>query len=156
ADPETGRQAENLAGRASAVLRQAGIERLLTCAVQARVAMHRGDLATVRQQLVIAQRLRPASTYVQPHLAVQAPIELLRVHFALADITGARTLMRETDEILLPPLLSTHIPAPEIAADLFLSPHTIGAQMRSIYRKLEASTRHQAVTRARELGLIDG
>jgi ATP/maltotriose-dependent transcriptional regulator MalT len=54
-------QAEALADRAGAVLRQAGIERLLPCAVQAHVVMHRGDLATARQQLVRAQRLRPAS-----------------------------------------------------------------------------------------------
>jgi len=93
-------QAEALADRASIVLRQAGIGRLLPCAVQAGVAMYRGDLAAVRQQLVTAQRLRPASTYGQPHVAVQARIELIRVHLALADITGARTLMREIDEIL--------------------------------------------------------
>jgi len=188
-------QAEALADRASTVLRQAGIERLLPCAVQARVAMHRGDLATVRQQLVRAQRLRPASTYGQPHLAVQARVELIRVHLALADITGARTLMQEIEEILrhrpglgtlvghvkqlqarlgeehgdnapgasaltaaelhLLPLLCTHMTVPEIAADLFLSPHTIKSQMKSIYRKLDVNHRHQAVTRARELGLID-
>jgi len=177
------------------VLRQAGIERLLPCAVQARVAMHKGDLATARQQLVRAQRLRPASTYGQPHLAVQARIELIRVHLALADITGARTLMQEIEEILrhrpdlgtlaghvkqlqarlgkehdekvpgasalttaelhLLPLLCTYMTVAEIAADLFLSPHTIKSQMKSIYRKLDANNRHQAVTRARELGLID-
>src|SRR5215472_15014259 len=150
---------------------------------------------TRRQQLVRAQRLRPASTYGQPHLAVQARIELIRVHLALADITGARTLMQETEEILghrpdlgtlashvkqlharlgeehgpkvpgasalttaelhLLPLLCTHMTVPEIAADLVLSPHTIKSQLRSIYRKLDATSRHQAVTRARELGLID-
>jgi LuxR family transcriptional regulator, maltose regulon positive regulatory protein len=31
---------------------------------------------------------------------MQARIELTRVHLALADVTGARTLMREIDEIL--------------------------------------------------------
>jgi LuxR family maltose regulon positive regulatory protein len=39
---------------------------------------------------------------------------------------------------------------------LFLSPHTIKAQARSIYRKLGASTRSQAVAQARGLGLLDG
>jgi LuxR family maltose regulon positive regulatory protein len=34
--------------------------------------------------------------------------------------------------------------------------HTIKAQMRSIYRKLSVSSRSQAVTRARELGLLQG
>jgi len=45
---------------------------------------------------------------------------------------------------------------PAIAAEQFLSPHTIKAQMRSIYRKLNATTRHQTVMRARELGLLEG
>jgi LuxR family maltose regulon positive regulatory protein len=59
-------------------------------------------------------------------------------------------------ELRLLPLLCTHLTAPEIAAALFLSPHTIKSQMKSVYRKLEATNRHQAVTRAHELGLIDG
>ena len=54
------------------------------------------------------------------------------------------------------PLLSTHLSFPEIGAELFLRPHTIKSEMRSIYRKLGASTRNQAVTQARELGLLEG
>ena len=59
-------------------------------------------------------------------------------------------------ELRLLPMLSTHLSFPEIAAELFLSPHTIKSQMKSIYRKLDATTRHQAVTRASELGLLEG
>jgi LuxR family maltose regulon positive regulatory protein len=59
-------------------------------------------------------------------------------------------------ELRLLPLLSTYLPLREIAAELFLSPHTIKTQTSSIYRKLGASTRSQAVTRARQLGLLDG
>ena len=33
-------------------------------------------------------------------MAVQARLELPRVHLALADVAGARTLMREVDEVL--------------------------------------------------------
>ena len=193
-------QAESFAGQARAGLRRAGIEDIyltpLVCAVQARVALHRGDVPAVRRELVTAQRLRHLLTYAVPHLAVQARIELTRVHLALADLAGARTLMGEIDEVLkrrpglgtlvseagtlrarlakergaslpgastltaaelrLLPLLSTHLSFPEIAAELFLSPHTIKSEMKSIYRKLGASTRHQAVTRARELGLLEG
>jgi LuxR family maltose regulon positive regulatory protein len=57
-------------------------------------------------------------------------------------------------ELRLLPLLSSHLPVPEIAAELFLSPHTIKSEMKSIYRKLGATTRTQAVTRSRELGLL--
>jgi LuxR family maltose regulon positive regulatory protein len=39
---------------------------------------------------------------------------------------------------------------------MFLSPNTIKSQAMSIYRKLGATTRNQAVTRSRELGLIEG
>jgi LuxR family transcriptional regulator, maltose regulon positive regulatory protein len=189
-------RAEALAGQASTALRQAGTENLLVCAVQARVAVHRGDIAAARQELVTAQRARLISTYAIPHLAVQARIELIRVHLALADLAGARTLMREIEELLrrrpglgtlvgeadalraqlagengpseagasalttaelrLLPLLSTHMSFPEIAAQLFLSPHTIKSQAVSIYRKLGASSRSQAVARSRELTLLPG
>ena len=90
--------------RQRAVLRRAGIEESyatpLVCAVQARTAMHRGDVPAARQELISAQRLRHLLTYALPHLAVQARIELTRVHLALADLAGARTLMREVDELL--------------------------------------------------------
>jgi len=80
-------RAEVLAGQAGAVLRRAGIEESfatpLLCAVQARTAMHRGDVPAARQQLVSAQRLRHLLTYALPYLAAQARIELIRVHFAL-------------------------------------------------------------------------
>jgi len=39
---------------------------------------------------------------------------------------------------------------------MHLSPHTIRSQAISIYRKLGATSRTQAVTRARELGLLEG
>jgi LuxR family maltose regulon positive regulatory protein len=85
-------------------LRGAGIEESyatpLVSAVRARTAMHRGDVPAARQQLVSAQRLRHLLTYALPYFAVQARIELARVHLALADPVGARTLMREVDALL--------------------------------------------------------
>ena len=135
-------------------------------------------------------------TYALPYFAVQARIELARVHFALADLAGARTLMREVDELLrrrpglgtlageakalrgrlakergsspsgasaltaaelrLLPMLSTHLTFPEIAGELFLSGNTIKSQAISIYRKLGVGSRSRAVTRSRELGLLEG
>jgi LuxR family maltose regulon positive regulatory protein len=97
-------RAEVLAGRARTVLRRAGIEESYTtpliCALRARAAMHRADVPAARRELVTAQHLRPLLTYALPHLAVQARIELARVHLALADQAGARTLMREVDDLL--------------------------------------------------------
>ena len=43
----------------------------LLCAVQARAAMHRGDVPAARRELVSAQRLRHLLTYALPYLAVQ-------------------------------------------------------------------------------------
>ena len=57
-------------------------------------------------------------------------------------------------ELRLLPLLSTHLSFPEIAAELVLSRNTIKSEANSIYRKLGASTRSQAVAQARELGLL--
>jgi hypothetical protein len=54
-----------------------------------------------------------------------------------------------------PHVLATHMPAREIAAEMFLSAHTIRTQMKSIYRRLGVDSRIQAVTRARELGLVE-
>jgi LuxR family transcriptional regulator, maltose regulon positive regulatory protein len=193
-------RAEAHAERAGTVLRQAGIEESyatpLVSAVQARTAMHRGDVLAARRELVSAQRLRHLLTYALPYFAVQARIELARVHVALADLAGAKTLMREVDELLrrrpglgnltgeaqalrarlaedrgpsapgasaltaaelrLLPLLSTHLSFPEIAEEVFLSRNTIKSQAISIYRKLGAASRSQAVTRSRELGLLEG
>jgi LuxR family transcriptional regulator, maltose regulon positive regulatory protein len=189
-------RAEAFASQARAAVQQAGIEELLDCAVQARLAWHRGDAPAARRELVSAQRLRPSCSHAFPHLAVQARLELIRVHLALADVAGARTVFREIDEILnhrpdlgtligeagalrarlsaepapsapgasslttaelrVLPMLATHLSLPEIAAELLLSPHTIKSQALSIYRKLGASSRHQAVIRSRELGLLEG
>jgi LuxR family maltose regulon positive regulatory protein len=189
-------QAEAFAVEARAVLLRAGTEDPFVSAVTARLAVHRGEVPAARRELVTAQRLRHLLTYVTPHLAVQARMELIRVHLALADLAGARTLMEEIDEVLkrrpdlgtlagearalrgrlaqehgpsvpgasaltaaelrLLPLLATHLSVPEIATELYLSPHTIKSQMKSLYRKLGSSSRTRTVTQARELCLLEG
>ena len=58
-------------------------------------------------------------------------------------------------ELRLAPRLSTHLPFPEIARELFLSPNTVKSQACSIYQKLGACSRSQAVSRLRDLGLLD-
>jgi len=59
-------------------------------------------------------------------------------------------------ELRLLPLLSTHLSFAQIGAELFVSPNTAKTHAVSIYRKLGAGTRSQAVDRARELGLLEG
>ena len=71
-----------------------------------------------------------------------------------SSIPGASALTAA--ELRLLPLLSTHLSFPQIAEEMFLSRHTIKSQAMSIYRKLGASSRSQAVARSRELGLLEG
>jgi LuxR family transcriptional regulator, maltose regulon positive regulatory protein len=52
-------------------------------------------------------------------------------------------------------LLPTHLSTSEIAARLFVSPNTVKTEISSVYRKLEASSRTEAVEAASDLGLID-
>ena len=66
----------------------------------------------------------------------------------VSSLTGA--------ELRVLPMLATHLSFSEIGAGLFLSPHTVKSQAMSIYRKLGASSRSQAVARSRELGLLEG
>lgn len=129
-------------------------------------------------------------------MAVQARIELIRVHLGLADLAGARAVMREVDDLLrrrpdlgtlvgetkelraelsgqrgarspgasaltaaelrVIPLLATHLTSAEIASELFVSVHTVKSQQASLYRKLGTSSRSQAISRARQLGLLEG
>ncbi len=50
--------------------------------------------------------------------------------------------------------LPSNLKAPEIAAELIVSPNTVRTHIRHIYAKLGAHDRDAAVARARELGLI--
>jgi len=191
--------AERYLGQARTLARDANLEDhppvTIVYAAAARIALHQGDRQRAREELAGAQRLRPALTYAVPHLAVQARLELAACYLALADPAGARTLLREIEQILLRradlgvlvrqteelrarltkirgsggsgasaltaaelrllPLLCTHLSFPEIGEELFLSPNTVKSQAVSIYRKLGVSSRSQAVTQSRALGLLE-
>jgi LuxR family maltose regulon positive regulatory protein len=190
-------RAEALADQARAVWHRAGIEEdVVVWPVQARVALHRGDALAARRELIRARGPWPELTWAFPHFAVQLRIELIRVSLALADLAGARTLMREVDDVLrrradlgtlvaeaaalrsqlarqrgsgspgasaltaaelrLLPMLATHLSFPQLAEQMFLSPHTVKSQAVSTYRKLGVASRSQAVARAREVGLLQG
>jgi LuxR family transcriptional regulator, maltose regulon positive regulatory protein len=57
-------------------------------------------------------------------------------------------------ELRLLPYLQTHLTADKIAERLFLSSHTVKTQVKSIYRKLDVSSRSEAVQKATAIGLI--
>jgi LuxR family transcriptional regulator, maltose regulon positive regulatory protein len=58
-------------------------------------------------------------------------------------------------ELRLLPLLTTHLSFREIAERLFVSRNTVKTQAISVYRKLGASSRSEAIERAVALGLVD-
>ena len=60
-----------------------------------------------------------------------------------------------TAELRLLPLLTTHLTFREIAERLFVSRNTVKTQAISVYRKLDATSRSEAIERAIELGLVD-
>jgi LuxR family maltose regulon positive regulatory protein len=74
-------------------------------------------------------------------------------HTSVKPALGASSLT--TAELRLLPLLSTHMSLGQISDRHVVSRNTIKSQVTSIYRKLGASTRAEAVRRAREAGLLD-
>jgi LuxR family maltose regulon positive regulatory protein len=60
-----------------------------------------------------------------------------------------------TAELRILGYLPTHLSFREIAGRLYVSANTVKTQAHAVYRKLDASSRSQAVARAAELGLLD-
>jgi LuxR family maltose regulon positive regulatory protein len=167
----------------------------ISLAARARLALETRQTASARKLLVRAMRMRPQLSHAIPWFAVQTRVELARAHLALADVEGARTLLREAEDVFqhrpdlgtlrqqaqelrgqmanvaglndgwastltaaelrLLPLLTTHLSFREIAERLYVSRNTVKSQAISVYRKLDASSRSEAIERAVELGLVD-
>jgi LuxR family maltose regulon positive regulatory protein len=73
---------------------------VLVHAVAARVALHRGDLARGREELVHAQLVRPLASYALPSTTVVGLLEVARAYLAIADPAGASTAVTEADRIV--------------------------------------------------------
>ena len=61
-----------------------------------------------------------------------------------------------TAELRILRLLPTHLSFREMGSRLYVSPNTVKTQAQAVYRKLDASSRSEAVVRARDLGLLEG
>jgi LuxR family maltose regulon positive regulatory protein len=191
--------AEIQVAQAREALQNQPIEEYLPAAIlvaaDARLALAKSQAATARELLVRTMRLRPHLTRAIPWYGVQTSLELARSHLALADSDGARTLLREIEDVIqrrpdlgtlpqqaqelraelanavslqdgwastltaaelrLLPLLTTHLSFREIAERLYVSRNTVKSQAISVYRKLGASSRSEAIERAVHLGLVD-
>ncbi len=73
----------------------------LVTAVGARLAMRRGHAEQARRDLGALQRMRPMLTAAVPVLSTTVRMEMARAHLATGDIGGARTVLRETADILI-------------------------------------------------------
>jgi LuxR family transcriptional regulator, maltose regulon positive regulatory protein len=60
-----------------------------------------------------------------------------------------------TAELRVLQFLPSHLSFPQIADRLYVSPNTVKTHVRAVYRKLQASSRGQAVERAQHNGLLD-
>jgi LuxR family maltose regulon positive regulatory protein len=111
------------------------------------------DIASARDLLdeidVILGRRRDLGVLVEQTEALRG---------SLADgaaVDQARGSGLTAAELRLLPLLTTHLSFREIAERLFLSRNTIKTQAISVYRKLDVSSRSDAIEVAVRLGLVD-
>jgi ATP/maltotriose-dependent transcriptional regulator MalT len=70
-----------------------------------------------------------------------------------ADLEPLREPLSDSEQRILR-YLPTHLSAPEIAGELYLSVHTVKSHMRHLYNKLGTHQRADTVERARTLGLL--
>jgi LuxR family maltose regulon positive regulatory protein len=74
---------------------------------------------------------------------------------ATSGSAGAWAMSLSNAELRLLPYLATHLTFPQIANRLFISHNTVKTEALSIYRKLSASSRSEAIEHAVEVGLLD-
>jgi LuxR family maltose regulon positive regulatory protein len=73
---------------------------LLVHAVAARVAIHHGDLARGREELVHAQLIRLLTSYALPAVAVGGLLEVARAYLAVADPAGAGSAVSDAERTI--------------------------------------------------------
>jgi LuxR family maltose regulon positive regulatory protein len=147
-------------------------ERLLARAMRARIhCNHVMPFVAVRARLQLAkvfagsgdaaaarQLLKEADDLLQrcPQVAALGA-EVTKFRQSLGDGSGTVLGLPLTPaEMRLLPYLQTHLMIAEIGQRLFISRNTASTEVKSIYRKLGATTRSAAVERAIELGLLGG
>lgn len=70
------------------------------------------------------------------------------------EVASSASALLTTAELRILGYLPTHLSFREIAERLFVSANTVKTQAHAVYRKLDAVSRSEAVTRASELGLL--
>ena len=112
-----------------------------------------GDASAARMVFAETERvleMRPGLGYL-----VEDAQELRDRLAATSGSIGAWAMSLTGAELRLLPYLATHLTVPEIATRLFISRNTVKTEAVSIYRKLGASSRSEAIERAVEVGLLE-
>jgi len=121
--------------------------------VLARAALRLSDVAGARA-LVEGAALAVRATPDAPVLAAWHEDASAQVDaYATSAIMTQATLT--TAELRILALLPTHLSFREMGSRLYVSPNTVKTQAQAVYRKLDASSRSDAVARAHELGLLE-
>jgi DNA-binding CsgD family transcriptional regulator len=99
------------------------------------------------------ERLLRSTQLARVHPRLARTLEYLAPADPIADPdrAGVRLTSRE---LSLVELLPTHLSYAEIGARLYLSVNTVKSNLKSVYRKLDATTRAEAVDASRRAGLI--
>lgn len=121
-----------------------------TLVEMAAVAMELADVSGARQVLGEAERVMRDTSLGRIEERYRSLVEIAEAtpggDAGVSSLTPA--------ELRLLPYLATHLSFPEIGERLFISRHTVKTQAMAIYRKLGASTRSEAVSTARAVGLL--
>ncbi len=121
--------------------------------VQARAALNLGDSGALARLL-----LSEARAQMTPDLAGSAAQDMLEAAEAALQVTinqGGSVAAITAAEMRVLQFLPSHLTLPQIGERVFLSGNTVKTHALSIYRKLGATSRDEAVTRARLLGLVE-
>jgi LuxR family transcriptional regulator, maltose regulon positive regulatory protein len=129
-----------------------GLHRTYGLLVLASVRHGRGDLPGARALVDQARELVEQSTDpgMLPALLEQAEEALGSRPRRPVQVAAPLTERELAVLRLLPTRLSTR----EIGRELYVSPNTVRSHIQAIYRKLQANSRAEAVTNARQLGLL--
>jgi LuxR family transcriptional regulator, maltose regulon positive regulatory protein len=121
--------------------------------VLARAALRLNDTASARRLLVEASR---CLRQVPDAVVLKAWLDQVWLQTEASErsaIAAGGSLT--TAELRVLHFLPSHLSFPEIARRLYVSPNTVKTHVRAIYRKLDASSRLEAVERARGNQLLD-
>jgi len=167
---------------------------VLIHAVDARVALMRGDLARAHEAFARGQSAAPMANHAMPYLSVEGLLHLAQAALGCSEVGTAQAILRHAEQILrrrphlgsltgklavvrgqvedassslvgssmftpaelrVLQFLPTHLSFQDIGDRLTVSRNTVKTHAMSIYGKLWASSRNEAVERAVQLGLLE-